>query len=104
MESISEILIDGRDNYLFENIDNDMVRYIVRGDLTQKCISAASIVAKVTRDRKMCDFSVEYRGFYFDLHKGYGTRKHEEALMVYAITPIHRKSYAPIKRLISGNS
>ncbi len=101
---ISEILIDGRDNYIFDAIDNKKVRYIVRGDLTEKCISAASIIAKVTRDRKMCDFSVEYEGFSFDLHKGYGTRKHQEALMVYAITSLHRKTYAPIKRLISDDS
>ncbi len=101
---VSEILIDGRDNYWFDDIDHHKVRYIVWGDLTEKCISAASIIAKVTRDRRMCDFSVEYKGFHFDLHKGYGTRKHQEALMVYDITPIHRKSYAPIKRLISDES
>ncbi len=101
---VSEILIDGRDNYRFDDIDHQKVRYIVRGDLTEKCISAASIIAKVIRDRRMCDFSVEYEGFSFDLHKGYGTRKHQEALMVYDITTLHRKSYAPIKRLISGNS
>ncbi len=101
---ISQILIDGRDNYIFEGIDATRVRYIVWGDLTEKSISAASIVAKVTRDRKMCDFSVEYWDFHFDLHKGYGTRKHQQALMIYAISPIHRKSYAPIKRLISDDS
>jgi ribonuclease HII len=67
-------------------------------------ISAASIIAKVTRDRMMCDFSVEYEGYSFHRHKGYGTSKHQNALLTYGITSLHRKSYAPIKRLISHDS
>jgi ribonuclease HII len=102
--NISHILIDGRDDYVFERFDNTKLRFIVRWDLTEKVISAASIVAKVTRDRKMCDFSVEYPNHNFQLHKGYGTRKHQDSLMNYGITSLHRKSYAPIKRLISGDS
>jgi ribonuclease HII len=98
------IQIDGRDNYKFRGIDSEKIYFIIHGDLTEKVISAASIVAKVTRDRKMCDFSVEYPEYNFNLHKGYGTRKHQEALLHYGITPLHRKSYAPIKRLISDNS
>jgi ribonuclease HII len=52
----------------------------------------------------MCDFSVKYPEYGFAEHKGYGTKKHEQALMNYGITPIHRKSYAPIKRLLSRES
>jgi ribonuclease HII len=99
-----QIKIDGRDNYRFQGIDPRDVEYIVKGDLTEKVISAASIVAKVTRDREMCDFSLKYPRYGFDLHKGYGTRRHQEALIHYGITPLHRKSYAPIKRLISEDS
>ena len=69
-----------------------------------RAISAASIVAKVTRDRMMCDFSLKYPDYHFDRHKGYGTRRHYEALIHYGITPLHRKSYAPVKRLILSES
>lgn len=100
-ESLQEIRIDGRDNYQFPWIPKEMVRYIVRWDLTEKVISAASIVAKVKRDRRMCDFSLEYPHYWFSLHKGYGTKKHYESLLYYGILPIHRKSYAPVKTLIS---
>ncbi len=101
---IIEIQIDGRDNYRFDSIAREKVRYIVRGDLTEPVISAASILAKVTRDRMMCDFSLKYSGYDFHLHKGYGTSKHQNALLTYGITSLHRKSYAPIKRLISHDS
>lgn len=95
------ILIDGRDNYEFEGVSKNLVRYIVRWDLTEPVISAASIVAKVNRDRIMCDFSKDYPEYHFSLHKGYGTKKHHEALLYYGIHPLHRKSYAPVKALIS---
>jgi ribonuclease HII len=98
------IKIDGRDNYIFRNIHPHDVEYIIKGDLKEKVISAASILAKVTRDQKMCEFSLKYPDHGFNLHKGYGTRKHQEALLYHGITPVHRKSYAPIKRLISMNS
>ena len=65
------ILIDGRDNYRFESISPEKVDFIIKGDLTEPVISAASIVAKVTRDRKMCDFSEDCREYGFSLHKGY---------------------------------
>lgn len=104
LNRITEIQIDGRDNYRFDTIDAKKVRYIVRGDLTEPVISAASILAKVTRDRMMCDFSLKYDGYDFHLHKGYGTSKHQKALLTYGITSLHRKSYAPIKRLISCDS
>jgi ribonuclease HII len=96
-----QILIDWRDNYTFDWIPREKVRFIVRGDITEPVISAASIVAKVKRDRIMCDFSREYPLYGFDQHKGYGTLRHRAALMNYGITPIHRKSYAPVKALIS---
>lgn len=95
------ILIDGRDNYLFEGIPREKVTYIIRGDVTEPAISAASIVAKVIRDRKMCDFSEYSPEYGFALHKGYGTKKHHDALLYYGIHTIHRKSYAPVKALIS---
>ncbi len=96
-----EIRIDGRDNYLFDAIPKENIRYIVRGDLTEKAISAASIIAKVTRDHMMCEYSEKFSLYHFDLHKGYGTSKHQSAMLYHGISPIHRKSYAPVKALIS---
>jgi ribonuclease HII len=58
-------------------------------------------VAKVKRDKIMCDFSADYPQYGFSFHKGYGTKKHHEALLYYGIHQLHRKSYAPVKALIS---
>jgi ribonuclease HII len=96
-----KVLIDGRDNYAFEGIVKEKITYIVRWDLTEPVISAASIVAKVKRDRIMCDFSADCPEYGFSHHKGYGTKKHHESLLYYGIHTLHRKSYAPIKALIS---
>lgn len=80
------------------------ISYVIHGDSLIPAISAASIVAKVIRDRMMCDFHEDFPQYGFDSHKGYGTRKHQDALLNYGITHIHRKSYAPVKRLISPSS
>lgn len=83
---------------------NNKISYCVHGDALIPAISAASVVAKVTRDRMMCDFHEDFSEYGFDTHKGYGTRKHHDALINYGISPIHRKSYAPVKSLISAPS
>ena len=72
---------------------------IVRGDAQVVSIAAASIVAKVTRDRLMRDFENTYPKYGFAQHKGYGTAKHLEALRQYGPCPIHRRSFAPVARL-----
>ena len=77
-----------------------IVTYMIAGDKNMPIISAASIIAKVHRDRLMCEYNEKFPLYGFDSHKGYGTKKHKEALINYGITSIHRKSYAPIKRLI----
>lgn len=104
LDCIESILIDGRDNYHFDGIDPSRVQFIIRWDLLEKVISAASIVAKVTRDRMMRDFHTFFPDYGFYLHKGYGTKKHHEALLYHGISSIHRKSYAPVKALISKDS
>jgi len=73
---------------------------IIKGDLSEPAISAASILAKVHRDRLMLEFDSVYPGYGFSKHSGYGTRAHLEALSSLGVTPIHRKSYAPIKALL----
>jgi ribonuclease HII len=77
------------------------IEYMIAGDLHLPIVSGASILAKVYRDRRMCEYSVMYSEYGFENHKWYGTRKHEDAMINYGITPIHRKTYAPVKRLIS---
>lgn len=80
--------------------DLDNCTAIVKGDLTEPVISAASIVAKVTRDRQMIKLDQHYPEYGFAKHKGYGTKAHLEALKIYgAIKGQHRFSFAPIRRL-----
>ena len=70
---------------------------VVRGDATVPAISAASILAKVTRDRLCLALEHEYPGYGFAVHKGYPTPEHLEALMRRGPTPAHRHSYAPVR-------
>ena len=75
-------------------------RAIVKGDLTEPAISAASIIAKVTRDQEMIELDREYPGYGFASHKGYPTKTHLAALMRLGISRIHRRSFGPVKRLL----
>lgn len=75
-------------------------RAIVKGDSKESAISAASILAKVARDRAMHVLHQAYPQYRFDLHKGYGTAVHVAALAVHGVSPVHRRSYAPIKKLL----
>ena len=73
---------------------------IVKGDSRVAAISAASIMAKVTRDREMLSLDVIYPGYGLAQHKGYPSKAHIEALENLGVTPIHRRSYAPVRRVI----
>ena len=90
-----KILIDGRDKFKFI-IPHES---IIKGDLKIKSISAASVVAKVTRDRIMIEYAKQYPNYGFDEHKGYGTSRHQRALNDHGACKIHRFSYAPIMNL-----
>jgi ribonuclease HII len=70
---------------------------IVKGDARSYSIAAASVLAKVTRDRLMLGFHAQFPEYSFDEHKGYGTAKHLAAIEKYGACPIHRKSFAPLK-------
>ncbi len=72
---------------------------IIKGDANSLSIAAASIVAKVTRDQMMAAYDQEYPGYDFGQNAGYGTSKHLEGLEKYGITPIHRRSFEPIKSM-----
>jgi len=73
---------------------------IIRGDSKIPAISAASILAKVTRDREMIDLDKRYPGYGLAQHKGYPSKAHIEALESLGVTPVHRRSYAPVRRII----
>ena len=72
------------------NIDSE---FIIKGDAKSMSIAAASILAKVSRDRLLCEYAKEYPEYQFDKHKGYGTKAHIEALKKYGPCPYHRMSF-----------
>ena len=74
-------------------------RAIVSGDALCRSIAAASIVAKVTRDRMMIEHDVTYPGYGWRQNKGYGTAAHREALGRLGVTPLHRRSFGPVAQL-----
>ncbi len=90
-----QVLVDGN-----KCPDLDNCTAIIKGDLSHPVISAASIIAKVTRDRQMFELDRLYPQYGFSQHKGYGTKQHLMALEEYgAIKQQHRYSFAPVKRL-----
>ena len=80
------------DAVIIPGIDIEQVK-IIKGDAKSQSIAAASIIAKVTRDRMMAEYDKMYPGYGFAQHKGYGTKAHVEALKEYGPSPIHRKSF-----------
>lgn len=74
------------------------VEAIVKGDLTEPAISAASILAKVSRDRQMVYYDELYPAYGFAKHKGYPTKAHFLALETHGVTEIHRRSFAPVAK------
>ena len=73
---------------------------IVRGDLTEACISAASILAKEHRDRQMLELDCLYPEYGFARHKGYPTAMHRERLRQHGVSPVHRRSFSPVRELL----
>ena len=76
---------------------------VIKGDAKSACIAAASIIAKVTRDRIMLEMHKRYPEYGFDENKGYGAQSHMDALKKYGATPIHRKTYRPVADLLQGS-
>ena len=83
------LLVDGR--FPVPDILNQ--KPIIHGDSLSHTIAAASILAKVSRDRLMMELEKEYSGFSFSRHKGYGTKQHVEEIRRHGLTPIHRRSF-----------
>lgn len=90
------VLVDGNQDPHFLELNT---KCIVHGDALEPAISAASILAKVTRDRWMDLYDQRYPGYGFKAHKGYGTRQHLEALKALGPCAIHRLSFTPVSNL-----
>lgn len=89
-----KLIIDGNNNYL-EHIAGSSC--LIKADDKVPEVAAASVLAKVARDNYMQEMSVKYPGYLFEKNVGYGTKHHLASLKKLSVTPIHRKSYAPIK-------
>lgn len=90
----SYLIIDGSKTI---PLRKNNARRILRGGLYHYSISAASVLAKVTRDRFMKKMSKKYSDYGFDKHVGYGTKLHMKNLLKYGLSPIHRKSFLPMR-------
>ena len=90
------VLVDG--NKLPE-IKNYNLRSIIKGDQKIPAISAASIIAKVTRDKVITKLGKKFKGYYWEQNYGYGTKQHLKAIKNLGITSQHRKNFSPIKRI-----
>ena len=95
----SQIVIDGKVNFLAGTSLEKYVSTVVKADDLIREVSAASIVAKVARDKYMVDLAKKYPEYGFEAHVGYGTEIHREAIAKFGICPEHRKSFEPCKSL-----
>jgi ribonuclease HII len=77
---------------------------IVAGDAKCRSIAAASIIAKVTRDRMMADHARTYPGYGWETNRGYGTPEHYRGLHALGVTPLHRRSFAPVREIIARDA
>ena len=91
------VLIDGNK---LPNLKNYKLRYVIKGDQKIPSISAASIIAKVSRDRFITKLSKKFNNYGWDTNSGYGTKEHLRAIKKFGITEYHRKTFSPICDLI----
>ena len=93
------VLVDG--NHLIREYEGEQ-ECIVKGDSKSLAIATASIVAKVTRDRMLCEIAKEFPEYEFEKHKGYGTKKHREVLLEKGACKYHRKTF--LKKILGNES
>ena len=96
LENVDCVLVDGLAVHGF----GVEARNLVKGDALSASIAAASIVAKVARDDVMIELDRQYPGYGFAVHKGYGTAAHLRALQEYGASPVHRRSFRPVREVI----
>ncbi|MNH50074.1 Ribonuclease HII [compost metagenome] len=97
-----EIIIDGTINFLKDTTKGRFVTTLAKADLLIPSVSAASIIAKVARDRYMAEQDAIYQGYKFSSHAGYGTAAHRTAIEQMGVTPLHRLSFAPLVKYRSA--
>jgi ribonuclease HII len=91
------VLVDGNRE---PDLADFEVHAIIKGDLTEPCISAASVLAKEYRDRQMLELDRLYPQYLFAKHKGYPTQLHRDLLIQHGISPVHRRSFKPVRDLL----
>jgi len=91
----SLVLIDGNK---LPNLKNYNLKYIIKGDQKIPSISAASIIAKVSRDRFITTLSKKFNKYGWDTNSGYGTKEHIRAIKKYGVTKYHRKTFSPVSK------
>ena len=104
-KKVDFVLIDGTTPLLYPKraeASRMGCRALKKGDMNCSSIAAASIIAKVYRDKIMRQLDRKIKGYYFSKHKGYGTKLHQERLKKLGPSPVHRKFYAPIKKALSN--
>ena len=100
----SEIIIDGTMNFLVGTKLEKYVSTLKKGDFLVKEISAASILAKVERDKYMVKLDTVYPEYGFGKHVGYGTAAHQKAMEEFGLTPEHRRSFRPVREIAEGKT
>ena len=93
----TQVLVDGN---RLPPLDDYSMQAVVKGDLTEPCISAASILAKQHRDRQMLELDRLYPQYQFARHKGYPTELHRQLLREHGVSPVHRRSFKPVRELL----
>ena len=100
----SEIIIDGTMNFLVGTKLEKYVSTLKKGDFLVKEISAASILAKVERDKYMAELDAVYPKYGFGKHVGYGTAAHQKAMEEFGLTPEHRRSFRPVREIAENKT
>lgn len=100
----SEIIIDGTMNFLARTKFEKYVSTLKKGDFLVKEISAASILAKVERDKYMVELDAVYPEYGFGKHVGYGTAAHQKAMEEFGLTPEHRRSFRPVREIAESKT